>query len=172
MGRVKEGKGTLLGNAGEHFVCAELLRRDVIAAPAPRNAPGIDVLATNGPRSVNVRVKTMSDEADSWVWMARKSDGGVFRNLQEKLDFVVLVHIKREGAPDYWVVPTAKLEAELSRHHNEWFAKPGRGGRAHNDTRMRRYGQDALHQTWLAPYKDNWELVLAELGGGTREGSA
>lgn len=128
MGRVKEGKGTLLGNAGEHFVCAELLRRDVIAAPAPRNAPGIDVLATNGPRSVNVRVKTMSDEADSWVWMARKSDNGIFRNLQEKLDFVVLVHIKSEGAPDYWVVPTAKLDKELSRHHTQWLALPGRGG--------------------------------------------
>jgi hypothetical protein len=168
MGRVKEGKGTLLGNAGEHFVCAELLRRDVIAAPAPRNAPGIDVLATNGPRSVNVRVKTMSDEADSWVWMARKSDGGIFRNLQDKLDFVVLVHIKGEGAPDYWVVPTAKLEEELNRHHNEWFAKPGRGGRAHNETRMRRYGQEPLHQEWLATYKDNWDLVIAELEARTR----
>lgn len=34
MGRVKEGRGTFLGNAGEHFVVAELLRREVIAAPA------------------------------------------------------------------------------------------------------------------------------------------
>lgn len=165
MGRVKEGKGTLLGNAGEHFVCAELLRRDVIAAPAPRNAPGIDVLATNGPRSVNVRVKTMSDEADSWVWMARKSDGGIFRNLQTELDFVVLVHIRREGPPEYFVVPTPELDGELNRHHTAWLALPGRGGRAHRDTLMRRYGQEPVHQRWLSAYKGRWDLILNALGG-------
>jgi hypothetical protein len=168
MGRVKEGRGTFLGNAGEHFVVAELLRRDVIAAPAPRNAPGIDVLATNGPRSVNLRVKTMSDEANSWVWMARPADGRIFANLQAKLDFVVLVHIPRDDPPAYWVVPTAKLETELKRHHTEWLTAPGKGGRAHKQNRMRRFGQTPRHQEWLAPYKEKWELVLAELGTATR----
>jgi len=47
MGRIKEGKGTLIGNAGEYLVVGELLKRDIIAAPAPRNNPGFDVLATN-----------------------------------------------------------------------------------------------------------------------------
>jgi len=80
---------------------------------------------------------------------------------------VVLVHIKREGAPDYWVVPTPKLDKELNRHHTKWLALPGKGGRPHKDTLMRRYGQEPVHQEWLAPYKDNWDLVLAELSRET-----
>jgi hypothetical protein len=45
-GRVKAGEGTLIGNAGEHYVVAELLRRGIVAALAPRNAPAMrDVVA-------------------------------------------------------------------------------------------------------------------------------
>ena len=49
-GRIKSGEGTLIGNAGEFYVAAELLKRGVIAALAPRNAPTFDILATKGGR--------------------------------------------------------------------------------------------------------------------------
>jgi hypothetical protein len=39
-------KESLIGNAGEYYVVAELLKRGVIAALAPRNAPAFDILAT------------------------------------------------------------------------------------------------------------------------------
>ena len=44
-GQVKAGKGTLVGNAGEYYVMAELLKRGIIAALAPRNSPSFDILA-------------------------------------------------------------------------------------------------------------------------------
>lgn len=163
MGRVKDGRGTLLGNAGEHYVAAELLRRDIITALAPRNAPGIDLLATSGPRSVNIRVKTMSHEAGDWVWMARR-DGRIFPNLQEELDFVVLVGIARDEPPAYWILPTPVLDAELRRHHTAWLGTPGRGGRAHKDTPMRRIGHTTHDKDWLIPYRDRWDLVRDALG--------
>jgi len=53
-GKIKKGLGTLIGNAGEYYVMAELLKRDVIAALAPRNAPGFDILATKGSRIINL----------------------------------------------------------------------------------------------------------------------
>jgi hypothetical protein len=37
-GKIKAGEGTLIGNAGEYYVVAELLKRSVIAALALRNA--------------------------------------------------------------------------------------------------------------------------------------
>jgi len=37
MGDIKEGKGTIIGNAGEYLVVGELLRRGIVAAPAPRS---------------------------------------------------------------------------------------------------------------------------------------
>jgi hypothetical protein len=47
-GRIKAGEGVLIGNAGEYYVVAELLKRGIIAALAPRNAPSFDILATKG----------------------------------------------------------------------------------------------------------------------------
>ena len=73
QGMVKRGLGTVIGNAGEYLVVGELLRRGLVAAPAPRNTPGFDVLATNGRKSTNLRVKTKTDAADSWVWMRSKA---------------------------------------------------------------------------------------------------
>jgi hypothetical protein len=42
-GKIKSGEGTLISNAGEYYVVAELLRRGIIASLAPRNAPAFDV---------------------------------------------------------------------------------------------------------------------------------
>ena len=44
-GRIKAGEGTLIGNAGEFYVAAELLKRGIIAALAPRNAHSLDIVA-------------------------------------------------------------------------------------------------------------------------------
>ena len=42
-GKIKSGEGTLIGNAGEYYVVAKLLRQGKIAALAPRNTPAFDI---------------------------------------------------------------------------------------------------------------------------------
>jgi len=83
MGKIKEGKGSTIGNAGVYLVVGELLKRGIIAAPTPRNNPGFDVLATNGTNSLNIRVKAKTTAANSWVWMCRKRDPDktIFKNI-------------------------------------------------------------------------------------------
>jgi len=61
-GRIKAGEGPLIGNAGEYYVVAELLKRGIVAALAPRNAPSFDILTTRGNRTVKIRVKTKYQE--------------------------------------------------------------------------------------------------------------
>lgn len=154
MGRVKSGRGTLLGNAGEHFVMAELLRRDIIAGLLPRNAPGMDILATAGKRSLKIRVKTKSSEADSWVWMAKGegTDEVIFFALHndDRDDLTALVDVPDAGAPEIHLVLTSALDAFLKQDHRQWLARPGKRGQPHKPTRMRRLivGQDltSLHQ--------------------------
>lgn len=80
-GRIKAGEGTLIGNAGEYYVVAELLKRGIIAALAPRNSPAFDILATNSERTVRIRVKTKSSEYSDWQWNAKKDDS-IFRCWQ------------------------------------------------------------------------------------------
>lgn len=52
-GKIKAGKGTLIGNAGKYYV---------IAAFAPGNTPSFDILATKNGGTALIRVKTKSAE--------------------------------------------------------------------------------------------------------------
>ena len=166
MGKIKEGKGTTIGNAGEYLVVGELLKRGVIAAPAPRNNPGFDVLATNGIKSLNIRVKTKTEAANSWVWICRKDpEKTIFKNLSEDADYTVLVDLKDENTPpEYYIVPTFKLDRELKAIFKRWLESPPKRKNPHNpDNRMRRIGDSEYQQTWLSRWKGNWNLILNEL---------
>jgi hypothetical protein len=167
MGKIKEGRGPLIGNAGEYLVVGELLKRYIIAALAPRNNPSFDVLATNGTNSLYIRVKTKTIAAKSWVWMCSKRDAGetIFKNIRDRFDFSVLVDLKGEGAsPEYYVIPTIELDKELKAINQRWLNSPPKRGKPHNpDDPMRRIGDTADQQKWLSRWKNEWSLILREL---------
>jgi len=165
MGKIKEGKGTIIGNAGEYLVVGELLKRGIIAAPAPRNAPGFDVLATNGTRSLNVRVKTKTEKANSWVWNSNKN-GNIFKNITDKSDFTVLVDlINEQTPPEYYIVQTHELDRRLKDIFKYWVAEPSKRSKSHNpNNKMRRIGMDfPHHREWLLNAKGAWHLILNDL---------
>jgi len=169
MGRIKEGQGTIIGNAGEYLVVGELLRREVIAAPAPRNNPGFDVLATTGTVSVNIRVKTKTQAANSWVWNCKK-DGTIFGKLSNKSDFTILVDLKdTKTSPEYYILPTTELDRKLRDIFDYWLHSPAKRGKPHaSDNRMRRIGESTHQQEWLSQWKGKWSLILNALGAGTK----
>jgi hypothetical protein len=158
-GRIKAGEGTLIGNAGEYYVVAELLKRGVVAALAPRNAPGFDVLATNGRLTARIRVKTKSEQYDLWRWVV-KPDGTIFRDLMEVGDFTVLVNLtQRTGDLAFFVVPTTVLHTMIVAEFDEWLSTPGRNGQQHDpNNRVRGFGYHG-HAEMLEPYRDAWELL-------------
>ncbi len=164
MGNIKDGKGTPIGNAGEYLVVGELLKRDVIAALAPRNNPGFDVLVTNGIKSLNIRVKTKTPAANSWVWNIKK-DGTLFANLRAELDFTIAVDLKdKQTSPDYYVIPTTELDTELKRIFELWLNSTPKRGKPHNPAnRMRRIGDSEYQRKWLSQWKAAWPLIISEL---------
>lgn len=160
-GRVKAGQGTLVGNAGEHYVMAELLRRGVIAALAPRNAPGFDILAAKAEKTIRIRVKTKSEESGGWQWVAKR-DGTLFRFLGPKDDFTVLVdlaNITRDLA--FYVLPTFVLNEWLVAEFEAWKATPGKRGQPHNPNNTLRHFGAAAHAPQLQQYRDAWDLLWA-----------
>lgn len=168
MGRVKEGRGAFLPNAAEHYVVAELLRRDILADRTPRNFPDFDVLATAGHRAANIRVKVRSEEAKDWTWQAR-ADRTVFRDLAEEGDFTVLVHLEGRDVPArYWVVPTAELDRKLREGFAAWVNTPGQKGPHDPSSKMRRFPTNDEERRWLEPFAGRWDLILAALGRGKR----
>jgi len=157
---VKLGRGTLVGNAGEYYVMAELLRRNVIAALSPRNARAFDVLATKGRDTVRIRVKTKSAQFKVWQWMADKKSGVIFKDLQADSDFTVLVNLTRHTKDlQYFVIPTPTLNAWLQSAHKAWVKTPGKLGKPHDATSKHRAFDESKNVDRLTPYLDAWDSL-------------
>jgi hypothetical protein len=174
-GEIKQGRGTIIGNAGEYLLVGELLKRGVVAAPAPRNTPGFDVLATTGQQSCNIRVKTKTPAAKSWVWMRGKDDSRtIFKGMLDKGDFTVLVDLKGyDDSPDYFILPTGILNERLQKGFEEWVQSPGKGGRQRNpDSRMLRLEVPEAPTDWLHDYHRAWKFLLDYLALGDDQSSA
>jgi len=160
---IKSGEGTLIGNAAEYYVVAELLSRRVIAALAPRNAPDFDILATrrDTDRTVRIRVKAKSDRYTDWQWVIKK-DGIIIRNISNDGDFLILVNLKGEcQRPDFYIVPTATVDRWLKETFDKWVAAPGKNDRPHNPANKKRHLTYPHYKEQLAPFKDAWDSLWA-----------
>jgi hypothetical protein len=159
-GKIKQGLGNLIGNSGEYFVVAELLMRGVVAALAPRNAPGFDVLATKGEQTVRIRVKTRSEAFDIWQWNAKK-DGTIFPFQTERgSDFTVLVNLSKVRSQlAFWIVPTNSLDGWLKQDFAEWLATPGAKGQQRNEKSSKRHLAFTKYEKHLEPFRENWDIL-------------
>jgi len=148
---------SLIGNAGEYFVLAELLRRGIVAALAPRNMPDYDILAVDGTQSLKIRVKTKTSRADSFVWNV-KPDGRIF-GTATKNDVAVLVDLGNLEAPIFYALKVRDLESKMKKWYDEWLAAPGRGGRKRGETRTRR-----LFPKWQGQFDEESQSYEYERG--------
>ena len=166
-GRIKSDEGTLIGNAGEYFVVAELLKRGVIAALAPRNAPAFDILATNQEKTVRIRVKTKTEAYDVWQWSVKK-DGSIFRHLQSGDDFTVLVNLTNETKDmKYFILPTSVVNDWLVADFKKWLSAPGKNGRPHASDNPKRNLEFTKSADKLEPYRNKW-VYCGESSSGDR----
>ncbi len=158
-GQIKAGKGTLVGNAGEYYVMAELLKRGAVAALAPRNAPAFDILATKNDSTVRIRVKTKSEEFKGWK-LAAKPDGAIFLDLHEKDDFTILVNLTAKIANmEFFIFPTAMLDKLIRDDFERWINTPGVRGQPHNpDNRLRVFSNNE-HPEEFNVHKEQWDLL-------------
>ncbi len=162
-GRIKAGEGTLIGNAGEFFVMAELLKQGKVAALAPRNASAFDILATDlkKNKTVRIRVKTRSEDYDIWRWTAKTDDSKtIFPHLSQTEDFTVLVNLTSDTKQmDYYIIPTHILNVWLVQNYEYWLATPGKKGQQRSaDNRVRTLSY--IHEkSKIEPYCNNWDIL-------------
>jgi len=158
-GRIKAGEGALIGNAGEYYVMAELLKRGIIAALAPRNAPSFDILATRKNQTVKIRVKTKSQEYPIWQYSAKK-DGSIFRDLSKHRDFTVLVDLAMAIKNlKFYIVSTYRINKWLNKDFEEWVNTPGKNNRPHNPENKKRNLSQEKYSQELGKCLDKWEKL-------------
>lgn len=159
-GEVKAGRGSLIGNAGEYYVVAELLKRGIVAALAPRNARAFDVLATNGDRTIRIRVKTKSHAYQIWQWSANAADGTIFPQLSKHGDFTVLVNLatdRRDLA--FYIVPTPLIDEWLRRDFENWLRTPGKKGQQRSAANRKRHLPMHVFDKEWQHYRENWDVL-------------
>jgi len=119
-GDIKAGKSAIIGSAGEYFAMAELLRQGWLAGLTPRGSRDFDIVATRDGQTIHVRVKTKTADSKLFRWNLRE-DGTVFRAPIGEDDFCVLVDIGG-AVPEYYVIPTRRVECELQKIRSDWLA--------------------------------------------------
>jgi len=158
-GRIKAGEGALIGNAGEYYVMAELLKRGIIAALAPRNAPAFDILATRKKQTVKIRVKTKSQEYSVWQYSVKK-DGSIFRDLSKHKDFTVLVDLAMKTKDlKFYIVSTWRINKLLNKDFEEWVNTPGKNNQPHNPENKKRNLSQEKYARELSKYLNQWEKL-------------
>lgn len=168
-----------IGRMGELVVELELLARGWLVGnfnATTVNSAGWDLFATQGRRSVRIRVKAKRPGVSAFRWSA-KADGAIFLGLDPAADddFVAAVSFEPEGPPHVYVVPSGTVADALAGNHADWLAGPRRGGGARKDTSMRNLHLDERqdlgpghgYSTLWATYRGSWSLL-----GGQGPGSA
>ncbi len=126
---------TLCGVSGEYFVAAELSRRGYVASLTLRNTRGIDVLASNVDATQTVGIQVKTNQANRREWMLnRKAEADQAENL-----FYVFVRLNGTGQPAFHIVPRAIVAQFVRTDHRAWLKTPGKSGRPHVDTPMRKF---------------------------------
>ena len=165
-------QSSLLGAAGEHYVMAELLRRDYIAALAPQGVPNADIVVTDveGSRLCSIQVKTRRDIGSDGGWHMKEKH----ERIRGDRLFYCFVNFGKtfDAQPKVHVLPSSLVADVLTQSHQKWLATPGKNGQPHQDSPMRRLLPDYTRifgrannpypLGWLDSYRDAWPLLKLE----------
>lgn len=140
----------LTGVAGEYFVAAELSRRGYIASISLRNTRGIDILATNQAASRSITIQCKTNQRGQKIWMLDEKSERFFAPDHY---YVFVALGAADQRPSFHVVPSTAVAKFAADFHQQWLRTPGRGGRQHVDTPMRKFTDPN------DGYLDRWDLL-------------
>jgi hypothetical protein len=155
----------MLGAAAEHFIMCELLRRNYIAALAPAGAPDADIIVSDrhGGSLSAVQVKARREIGSDGGWHMKAKHERMARPL---LFYCFVDFGLNHDAPKCWVIPSRIVATHIKKSYDVWMATPGKGGKAHTATEMRRllpdYKQPELPEMtlgWMDEFRDAWHLI-------------
>ncbi len=146
----------LLGAAGEHLVLSRLLFKGFLAAQAPRGTRKVDILVNfiDGGAPSLIQVKASKQGRNGW-YMNAKHEKIFDRDL-----YYCFVDFEPENATVH-VIPAEIVANVLAKDHKTWLDTPGKNGKAHNDTTMRRLRHDCFgtEPAWMDQYLENWSHI-------------
>jgi hypothetical protein len=151
---------TLIGTAGEYYVCAELCRLGYLALLTPKNNPLFDVVATNvdGTTSVSVQVKTRSMH-NKQGWKLNKE---ARPSKTPGVPFVVLVNLRDELPPLFYIYRYTEFLSRVSEIFETYISKPKRNGEPRKDPGFRWFDESNFIESDRVRL-NNWQPIIRAL---------
>jgi len=128
-------KNSMIGNAGEYFVCAELCKRNILALITPKNNPLFDIVASDpeGKRSIQIQVKTMG--------ITNKQGWKLGVNMGQKRNnpklFVVLVNMHDEEPNHYYIYKYDDFAQRVNEIYKEYISAKKKDGTSKKELKFR-----------------------------------
>jgi len=145
-----------IGNSGEYYVASILSAKDFVATVTLGRAERYDILAVN-PRgkTVKISVKTRYEgKKESFPLGIKDEKGG-----QDDFYYVLVRLNDMKKEPDYWVIPSKRVNDILSHSSKIYFSSKKKNGGDRKDSGIR--------TLWLTPrkavvsmYPANWATEL------------
>ena len=126
---------SMIGNAGEYFVCAELCKRNILALITPKNNPLFDIVATDpeGNRNVQIQVKTMATtNKQGWKLSVNMTQ----KRNNSKL-YVVLVNMHENKPNDYYIYKYDDFSQRVSEIYDEYISAKKKDGTSKKELNFR-----------------------------------
>jgi hypothetical protein len=124
-----------IGNAGEYYFASLLSAKDFVTTITLGRAEKYDILAVSPQNKVyKFSVKTAYKNVKSFPLSEKDERGGgedffyVFVRMNELLT-----------TPDYWVVPSFRVNVVLKQSHDIWKATLSKDGREHGESNIRNF---------------------------------
>lgn len=143
-----------VGQAGEHFVAAELHRRGGNAVTFSGNMPKIDILASDVGQTRTVAIQVKTKTAGSWH---TSTTLGASRGEDSADDrFWVLVDIGRDPGrpPSYFIMPEWWVQNHIHDRHAEYLAQ--HGGRRPGNPASTHW---AIRPRDVEQWRDRWDVL-------------
>ena len=128
-------KNSMIGNAGEYYVCAELCKQNILALITPKNNPLFDIVASapEGNRNVHIQVKTMST-TNKQGW---KLGVDITMKKNNPKLFIVLVNMHNDKPNDYYIYKYDDLVDRVNEVYDEYISKKKKDGTSKKELKFR-----------------------------------
>jgi hypothetical protein len=128
----------IIGNAGEHYIMCQLLRRGWVAALAPTGVPNMDIIVTDkdSRKLCSISVKTRRDIGSDKGWHM----GAKHERINAPDLFYCFIDFGKgpTDAARCYVLPSAVVCDVISVSHMAWLRQPGVRHKERRDNPMRR----------------------------------
>ena len=143
-----------VGQAGEHFVAAELHRRGAYAVTFSGNMPDIDIYASNVDRTRMIAIQVKTKTAGSWHTDTRR--GKQRDENPEESEFWVFVDIGKDPdvRPDYFVVPAWWMQNSIFTEYQAYLDQHG-GQRPTTQSSTHHAIRPAVLEEW----REQWGIL-------------